>query len=169
MTSFASKTDFLRMSLAKPPFLVLQSRSKTTSNHSMVCLEASWNGFGKSWCFFAIKNYNEDVLEWSWGCREASRKRFEASGERLRGGSDACWRRLGRRLLRNLVLKDVLSEIAILGSPKTLQNHLKPFHGVSWERPGQLWASHSVFLRLKTPIKTSWNGLGSVLKRLGAS
>ena len=66
-------------------------------------------------------------------------------------------------------LKDVLSEIAIFSSPRTLQNHLKPFHGVSWERPGQLWASHGASLWLKTPIKTSWNGLGSLVRRLGAS
>ena len=51
----------------------------------MVCLEASWNGFGKSWCFFAIKNYNEDVLEWSWGRRETSWERFDAVLERLEG------------------------------------------------------------------------------------
>ena len=68
-----------------------------------------------------------------------------------------------------LFLKDVLSEISIFGAPKTLQNHLKPCHGVSWERPGQLWASHGAFLRFKALIKTSWNGLGSVLRRLRAS
>ena len=68
-----------------------------------------------------------------------------------------------------LFLKHVISEIVIFGSPKTLQNHLKPCHGVSWERSGQLWASHAAFLRFKTLIKTSWNGLGSVLRRLRAS
>ena len=68
-----------------------------------------------------------------------------------------------------LFLKDVFSEIVVFGSPKTLQNHLKPCHGVSWERPGQLWASHGAFLQFKTLITTPWNGLGSVLRRLRAS
>ena len=143
MTAFASKTDFLRMSLAKPPFLVLQSRSKTTSNHSMVCLEASWNGFGKSWCFFAIKNYNEDVLEWSWGRREASWERFEASGERLRGGSDACWRRLRRRLLRNLIVRISLMKSQFLllqRRSKTTSNHSMVCLGSVLDSCGQFTA-----------------------------
>ena len=68
-----------------------------------------------------------------------------------------------------LFLKDVFGETVIFCRPKTLQNHLKPCHGVSWERPGQLWASHGAFLRFKALIKTSWNGLGSVLRRLRGS
>ena len=71
------------------------------------------------------------VLEWSWSVLKRHGAALRCLGSVFRAARMHVGGVFDLVRCENRFFKDVLSETTIFGPPKSLQNHLQPFHGVS--------------------------------------